>query len=321
MDEFSFIEKYLAPLTFGNPEALSLKDDAAIFSPKSGYDIVITKDAIAEGTHFFKNDDPYKLAKKLLRVNLSDLAAKGAIPYCCFLALILPENTPEEWLEQFAAGLKDDLSGFSCFLAGGDTTAHNGGVVLTLTALGHVTAGKALLRSGARAGDGVFVTGTIGDSYLGLQLIKNQELKTIEESRGSDSYLISRYHVPQPRISVGTKLSGVATSCTDISDGLLADLENICNCSQVGAEIMLDKVPLSISLAEADAIKAITGGDDYELLFTAPENMERNINDISEKTGIKITKIGKITGDNAVTLLNKNGEIIPVFRSGYRHKI
>ena len=169
MNEFSFINQFLTPLTFGNPEAISLTDDAAIIPNKPGYNLIITKDAIAEGTHFFKNDDPYLLAKKLLRVNISDLAAKGAEPYCCFMAMALPKNTSTEWLKKFTEGLKDDLGNFGCFLAGGDTTSHDGGLVLSLTALGYAPNGKAILRKGAKVGDLIFVTGTIGDSYLGLQ--------------------------------------------------------------------------------------------------------------------------------------------------------
>lgn len=326
MDEFSFIEKYLRPLTMGNAAALNLQDDAAIIPPKPGYDAVITKDAIAEGTHFFKGDEPFKLAQKLVRVNISDLAAKGAQPYCLFLALALPQNTSEEWLKDFAAGLKADLEEFGCFLAGGDTTTHSGGLVLSLTAVGHVPSGKALLRSGAKVGDAIFATGTIGDSYLGLQeglRARGQGLR--EEAKIPSS--LSRYHTPLPRLAVGLKLHGIANATIDISDGLVADMEHICECSNVGAEIMLDKIPLSEAANAAEKedkdfrIKAITGGDDYEILFTAPENMEGKITELVAETGVPITRIGKVISGNSVGIIDASGKKIAIKNSGYKHPV
>ena len=322
MDEFSFIEKYLSPLAFGKAEAVSLKDDAAIIPQKPGYDIVITKDAIAEGTHFFKNDSPYNIAKKLLRVNISDLAAKGAIPYCCFLALVLPRNLDEEWLAEFTASLKDDLQEFGCFLAGGDTTSHDGGLVLTLTALGHVPTGKAILRSGAAVGDLIFATGTIGDSHLGLQLILG---KYTDLSIASKEFLINRYNIPQPRTGIGTELLNIASSATDISDGLLADLQNICNCSKLSAALPLKSIPFSKAAKEAIKLhpelqlSALSGGDDYELLFTAPPSMQDKILEISQKSDIHITKIGEIRSGSGIRLLDKAGREITVDKKGYRH--
>jgi len=324
MDEFSFIEKYLSPLTFGKSEALSLKDDAAIIRQKTGYDLIITKDAIAEGTHFFAKDAPYDIAKKLLRVNISDLASKGAQPYCCFLGLILPKNITEKWLKDFTSGLRDDLQEFGCFLAGGDTSVHDGGLVLTLTALGYVPTGKAILRSDAKAGDLVFVTGTIGDSYLGLQLL---QAKYSALSGPSKEFAINRYYIPQPRLSVGKLLGEVATSCADVSDGLLADLGNICKASKVGAEILLENVPLSAAAQETAnldsnfKINAITGGDDYELIFTVSAAMQNEIEAIAEKTGIRITKIGKILEGTGVKLLGINGEEIVTKMDGYKHNL
>lgn len=320
MDEFSFIEKYLAQLTFGNKEALFLKDDAAIFSPQAGYDFVITKDALVEGTHFFKNDDPYLLAKKLLRVNISDLAAKGATPYCCFLALILPKNTSEEWLKGFASGLRDDLSEFGCFLAGGDTTSHEGALALSLTIIGLVPSGKAILRSGAKNGDSVYVTGTIGDSYLGL-------VSASVNSTNASTSTTSRYYLPQPRPNIGKLLSDIASACIDVSDGLLADLSHICECSEVGAEISINKVPFSedvtnsIKTDSEFAIKAITGGDDYELLFTAPAGIEEKIAEISNQASAPITKIGVIKIGSAVVVLDKHGNEIVIDKLGYKHPI
>ena len=322
MDEFSFIEEYLAPLTFGKIEALSLQDDAAILQQKPGYDIVITKDAIVEGTHFFASDSPDDIAKKLLRVNISDLAAKGAKPYCCFLALILPKKLPSKWLQNFTAALKDDLKEFGCFLAGGDTSSNDGGLVLTLTAIGYVPNGKAILRSGAALGELVFVTGTIGDAYLGLEIMQG---KYTALSASAKEFAMNRYHIPQPRITIGQQLCGIATACADISDGLLADLGNICKASKVGAEIKLGLVPISSSGMEAATIdknfkiSAITGGDDYELIFTAPASMQNKIAQIAISNDIKIINIGKIVAGNGVKLSGDNGEEIKIGRAGYRH--
>ena len=323
MNEFSFIKNLLSPLTFGNGEALGLNDDAAIIPNKEGCELVITKDAMAEGTHFFKGDDPYILAKKILRVNISDLAAKGATPYCCFLALTLPNNTDNIWLEKFSEGLKEDLSRFNCFLAGGDTTSHNGRLVISLTTLGHIAAGKAILRSGAKENDLIYTTGTIGDSYLGLNILQGNFSYLPQKAK---DFVISRYHLPQPRIEAAKELANIATSSIDISDGLIADLQHICDCSGIGAEITLDNIPFSDAAEEISEdsnfkLKAITGGDDYELLFTTTPNMEAKIKLISKQTKTKITKIGKITNGNTVTLLDKNKNIIPVINSGYQHKL
>lgn len=321
MDEFSFIEKYLQPLTFGKADALNLKDDAAIIPNKPGYDTVITKDAIAEGTHFFKGDDPAKLARKLVRVNISDLAAKGATPYCCFLALALPKNTTEAWLKAFASGLHDDFKEFGCFLGGGDTVVHDGPLVLTLTAIGHAPHGKAILRNGAAAEEIIFITGTIGDSYLGLQHIKNSG-----NLSGGEKYT-ERYYIPQPRLSVGLQLHNIASACIDVSDGLIADITHICECSKIGAELELGKIPLSPIGKEAAnfdknfLLKAITGGDDYELLFTAPVGNIDKITKISHETGVPITQIGKITAGNKVDVLDESGNFVEVKNSGYKHPL
>lgn len=318
MDEFSFIEKYLSPLTFGKKEALGLKDDAALLPSKPGFDLVITKDALVESTHFFKGDEPYFLAKKLLRVNLSDLAAKGAEGYCCFLALVLPRDVKGDWFAAFASGLKDDMEKFGVFLAGGDTTSHDGPLALSLTAIGLVPSGSAILRKGTKIGDGVFVTGTIGDSYLGLTRIGAGNKHELDAT--------NRYYLPQPRMEVGKLLRGVASACADISDGLLADLGHICECSSSGAKVLLEDIPFSeevrkeINTDSGFAIKAVTGGDDYELVFVAAPEKENDIIEISRKTGTAITKIGVITNGNKVKLL-ADGQEIEVNKFGYKHSI
>ncbi len=321
MQEFSFISKLLSPLTFNNKEALGLKDDAAIIPSKPGYDIVITKDMIAEGTHFFKGDDPKNLAKKLLRVNISDLAAKGATPYCCFLSIALPKNISEKWLKDFSSSLKEDLNLYGLFLSGGDTIAHNGNLVLSLTALGLIKKNKTILRSGAKEGDLIFVTGNIGDSYLGLQILKGD----LQTTKKNCELLVSRYHLPQPRIQIGKKLVNIASSAVDISDGLIADLEHICECSEAAAIINLNDIPLSTMARDITKkhpnllLNIISGGDDYEILFTASQDKFKQIKQLSKSSGIPIIKIGSITKGKNIRLLDDNGKEIEIKNKGYEH--
>lgn len=325
MDEFTFIKKYLAPLTFQNPAALGLMDDAAVLPVKAGFDTIITKDAIAQDTHFFKNDNPANIARKLLRVNLSDLAAKGAEPYCCFLALLMPKDTSEDWLKTFSQGLHSDLQEFNFFLAGGDTVIYDGPVVLTLTAIGYAPTGKVLKRNGAKAGDLIFVSGTIGDSYLGLKQLQSKH-QVIDINVEIDTP-IGRYLLPDPRIKLGIHLRNIANSSADISDGLYADLSHICECSNIGAEIFLEQIPLSDYGRKAlredkDFIKkAITSGDDYELVFTAPANLQEKIAFLARELNLNITEIGKVTQGNEINIIDKNGEKLQLQTKGYTHSL
>jgi thiamine-monophosphate kinase len=319
--EFTLISQYFSPLSKNFPGAFGLTDDAAIISPKAGYDLVITKDAIVENVHFFADDNPYTIALKLLGVNLSDLAAMGAKPYAYLLAIVLPSNIYEEWLAEFTRGFGEGIAKFGGALIGGDTTSHNGPLTLSLTAIGEVPQGKALMRSGAKQDDLIFASGTIGDSYLGLQLLKNN---ITDVPKDAAEYMIERYDIPQPRVALGEQLIGIATACIDISDGLVADLGHICETSKCGAEINFGDVPFSdfaekIIRGRADAINLLTGGDDYELLFTAPALAENSIADIAKQLNLRITKIGKIVAGERVKVLDKNGQEIIVQRGGYQH--
>ena len=314
MNEFSIIKKYLLPLAKNAQGALSLTDDAAILKTPKGYEQIITKDAIVAGVHFFGDEPADKIAQKLLRVNLSDLAAMGATPYSYFLALMLPKTTSENWIKSFAKGLEESQKDFAITLMGGDTTS-SPTLAFSITAIGLVKSGKALKRSGAKIGDDIFVSGTIGDSALGLYAIKNK-LK--------NPYLISRYLIPQPRISLGQELQGIANSCMDISDGLMQDLSHITNASGVGAEINWQDIPLSSAAKKLlprlknpyEIIAA--GGDDYELLFTVPAKFSSKLQKISNKLSLPITKIGKITSNKQVLLLD-NGDKINLSIKGYNH--
>lgn len=319
MQEFDIIKKYFAPLSAGFSGALGLSDDAAVFAPPAGHELVITKDAISEGVHFIGSESADLIAGKALRVNLSDLAAMGATPICYFLALILPKNTPEEWVQKFAQGLRETQNEFGIFLAGGDTISTLGTLSISITAIGSLPAGSALHRNGAKIGDDIYVSGTLGDAALGLKAL-SAEIRVL-----SAEYLVNRYLTPEPRLSLGQNLLGVANTCMDISDGLVQDLGHICTASKVGAVIYTDKIPLSEAAVlffqtpqqvrgnNTDILEAaLSGGDDYELIFTAPP----------EKTHLipkNCTKIGKIINGENVQIIGANGEEITLTKKGFVH--
>lgn len=326
VDEFNIINQYLKKLNFGNPEALDFEDDAALLPAKAGFDLVVTKDAIAESVHFFKSDPPADIAKKLLRVNLSDLAAKGAKPYCCFLMLAIPSSTSESWIKDFTSGLHQDLSKYGCFLAGGDTIMVKDGIVLSMTMLGHVPHNKMIKRSGAKIGDDIYVTGTIGDSLLGLEILKGGRFDlSLEE----ENYFKERYLLPEPRLDFSLKVSDLINAAADVSDGLIADLSNICNASKVAAELKVDLVPVLPGLMRvfgadvANLADVITHGDDYELVFTAASEHNKQIFAIAAVAGTKVTKIGKIVASQGVvapvSVFDQSGTKITFNKTGFRH--
>lgn len=308
MNEFDLIKTYFAPLAYGFPGSLNLTDDAAVIDVPDGMQLVVTKDAIVEGVHFLGSEDAALIARKLLRVNLSDLAAKGATPLCYLLAVMLPASTTEAWIKDFASGLATDQQEFSIALAGGDTTRTNGTLCLTLTALGLVSQGQMLKRRGARAGDGVYVSGTLGDAALGLLCLQG--------ALSRNTALEHRYFLPEPRLALGKQLLGIATSAMDISDGLVQDLGHICAASGVGAVIERGCIPLS-DVARA-AIKhnsaswetILAGGDDYEILFTAPEG---------KVTSLPVTRIGTVVAESSVRVLDESGKDIPIAKRGFTH--
>ena len=314
LNEFEIIKKYLSPLAKNADGALSLIDDAAILKTPKNYDAVITKDAIVAGVHFVGDEPAEKIAQKILRVNLSDLAAMGAIPHAYFLALMLPKTINENWIKSFAKGLAETQKEFGITLMGGDTTS-SPTLAFSVTAIGLVKSGKALKRSGAKIGDDIFVSGTIGDSALGLYVIKNK-LK--------NSHLINRYLIPQPHIELGQELHGIASSCMDISDGLIQDLSHITSASGVGAVVNWQDIPLSQAAKKLlPSIKnkyqtIAAGGDDYELLFTANPKFSVKLQKISEKLSLPITKIGKITSSKQVLLLDNEIEV-NLSVKGYNH--
>ena len=320
--EFEIIARFFAPLAQGEAGALGLTDDAAILAPAAGNEFVVTVDMLTAGVHFLPDDPPDLLARKLLRVNLSDLAAMGATPRAYFLALGLPPSVDVAWFEAFSGGLATDQAAFGIVLAGGDTTATPGPLVLSLTAIGEVPAGTAIRRSTARVGEDVYVTGTIGDAALALGVIDGR----LRDLPAPDAaHLIGRYRLPEPRVAFGPALRGLASAMIDVSDGLLADLGHICETSGIGAEIDFPQVPLSpaaarlVAGAPALAETVATGGDDYELLFTAPDRARGAIAAAAARVGVPVARIGRTIAGGGVRLRDAAGRPIEPARAGWRH--
>ena len=309
MSEFGLIARHFRPLS--GPGGLALLDDAALLQPPPGRELVLTVDAMVEGVHFLPDDPPDLVARKLLRVNLSDLAAKGAMPLGYLLTVSARRGTPESWFAGFAAGLAEDQAQFGIALMGGDTTSTPGPVSLSLTAIGHVAPGGMVRRDGARPGDAVWVTGTIGDGALGLRAIRG-------EVADSDGFLADRYRLPQPRL--GLAAPALVRAGMDVSDGLVQDLGHICTASGVGAIIRADAVPLSPPARQAGQLETyLTGGDDYELLFAVDPAEEAALRSAASATGIKVTRIGEFEPGSVVRVLDANGGEMTFRSRGWSH--
>jgi thiamine-monophosphate kinase len=310
--EFSLIARHFRPL--GGPGALDLRDDAALLTPPPGREMVLTVDAMVGGVHFLPDDPPDLIGRKLLRVNISDIAAKGAVPLAYLMTVSAPKSTPEEWFAGFAAGLAQDQAIYGVTLLGGDTTSTPGPVSLSLTMIGHVAPGTAVHRFGAKAGDGIWVTGTIGDGALGLAAA----LGRIADPSG---FLLDRYRLPQPR--VGLALAGVASAGMDVSDGLVQDLGHICRASELAAEIMADRVPLSDAARAAGPdwlTTCLTGGDDYELLLAVPPDRSEALLVAAARIGVAVTRIGHFhSGPAKVMVRQASGEPLTLIKGGWSH--
>jgi len=325
-DEFELIERYFAPLSSGEPGAFGLTDDAAELTIAAGKRAVVTTDAIVAGVHFPVSEEPGMIASRLVRVNLSDLAAKGATPRAYTLAMALPETTTEDWIAGFAQGLADEQRNFGITLLGGDTTRSRGELMLSLTMIGEVSEGAMILRSGAKTGDDVYVSATIGDAMLGLAITETRISVSDDKVR---EFFITRFRRPEPRVDIGQGLIGLASAAADISDGLVADLNHICRASGVSAEIEIALIPLSAAARAVVTddqplhVSLLTGGDDYELIFTAPANVSGQLEGLAARCGVGLTRIGRITGNsvqpNAVIVRDTNGRSVEVGDGGYRH--
>jgi thiamine-monophosphate kinase len=310
--EFVLIDRYFRPLAVDKGE-FDLKDDAALYRPRPGEDLVVTADMIVAGVHFLPGDPPESIARKALRVNLSDLAAKGADAFGYLVSLALPQDWSEAWVKGFARGLAGDQERYGVTLLGGDTTLAAGGLTVAITALGRVPRGDMVLRSRAKPGDGVFVTGTIGDGALGLRIRQGKLSGKVRGVR----HLLDRYRHPQPRTALAPVLCRYANAAIDVSDGLIGDLDHICDASGVGAEVDAHLVPLSPvarTLLAGDTTLlsfVLNGGDDYEIVATVPRSAIPPFVGEAEAAGVVVTRIGGIVA----------GKGPPVVRDALGHAI
>lgn len=316
LGEFELIERLLRPLAEGFPGALALTDDAALIDVPPGRQLVVAKDALVEGVHFLPDDPPELVAGKLLRVNLSDLAAMGAEPLAYLTVIARPPGLTDAWLEGLAHGLAHDQERFGLHLIGGDTVATPGPLLLSLTILGLVPRGAALLRSGAGPDDLVCVSGTIGDAALGLRILRG--LAAPEELALP---LVERYRTPQPRLELGRALRGLASAAIDVSDGLLADLGHVLDASGVGAVIETARVPMSAAARALPGARAsaLGGGDDYELLFTLPADRAPELDALAARLGLPLAVIGRTRTQPGLEVLDEHGRPLAPARTGWRH--
>ena len=324
--EDRLIATYFRPYAT-HPGAFRLTDDAAVLAPPPGHDLVLTVDAVIGGIHFFPEDAADMVAKKALRVNLSDLAAKGAKPLGFLLTLALPKSVAEPWVELFARGLGTDAELYECPLLGGDTTGTGGPIAISITALGSVPTNTMVRRSGAQAGDAVMVTGTIGDAALGLEL--RDAVTAAKRWRLDNKHqyqLMRRYLLPQPRNALAEAIRLNATAAMDVSDGLVGDLGKLCDVSGVSADIEVARVPLSEAAASvvksepAAMDKVLTGGDDYEIVCTVPPERLAEFRAAAEAARVPVAEIGRITAVKAPPrFLGRDGKPMQFKQTSFSH--
>ncbi|SET54448.1 thiamine-phosphate kinase [Nitrosomonas marina] len=319
LSEFDIIQRY-----FKRPVAdvdLGIGDDAAVVSPTPDMQLVVSADTLVSGRHFFENADPYKLGYKSLAVNLSDMAAMGAKPRWVMLSLTLPENLNEThpvWLSQFASGFLDLARTYQVALIGGDTTG--GALNICVQIMGEVREKRYLRRDGAKPGDDIWVSGYLGDAALALK----HTLGIIRLSQSEMNHCMPALHTPKARVELGQHLVDLAHSAIDISDGLLADLGHILTCSTCAAEIKLDAVPCSRvmkqHMSSSLALECLlTGGDDYELCFTAPKNNNSVIEQISQVLRVPLSVIGEIKQGTGLSVIDAQGKEVIMQKKGYDH--
>jgi thiamine-monophosphate kinase len=323
LDEFELIDTLFAPLARSFAGAFELKDDVAVLSPRTGHELVLKTDSLIESVHFLHDDPAGTVAQKALRRALSDLAAKGAEPHLYLLAIAIPVATERSWLEEFAAALASDQRRFGIALGGGETNRTPGALTITVTALGWTPQHALLRRNGAKPGDDVWVSGTIGDACAGLAILKGEESSADPVAR---NYLVSRCRLPEPRIAFGKALRGIASAAIDVSDGLVADLGHVGEASQVTIEIEAAAIPMSAELcglwgnSEKTLVRAVTAGDDYEIAFTAPPSAAGAVEDMARQTNTRVTRIGRaVQGPGTAALLDSLSRQIPLPRKGYTH--
>lgn len=315
--EFALIARHFRPLA--GDGALDLSDDAALLTPPAGQQLVLAADALVEGVHFLPDDPPGMIARKLLRVNLSDLAAMGAAPLGYLMTTAFTRGTPDTWIADFVAGLAEDQQRFGLQVLGGDTVVTPGPACFSLTIIGTVPPGQALHRRGARIGDEIWVSDSIGDAALGLRVLQG---KLTGDAQG---HLVRRYRLPEPRLALGQALRGVARAAMDVSDGLVQDLGHLCRAAGCGAEITADAVPLSAAASAALAADAalgpliLTGGDDYELLFAAAPEDAESVQAASATAGVPVARLGRFVAGDGVVVRDGSGAAITLPQGGWSH--
>lgn len=320
--EDRLIERFFKPLA-SHPGALALSDDAAFLTPPAGHDLVLTADMVVAGVHFLATDPAETIGRKALRVNLSDLAAKGAEPLGALLTISLPGHATEAWIEKFAQGLGEDCVAYGCSLFGGDTTKTPGPLSISITAIGKVPTGKMVRRAGAQPGDLVVVSGTIGDGALGLQVSRGGGFGGL--SREQNEELIRRYRVPEPRTALAPLLREYANAAMDVSDGLVGDLAKLAANSGVGASVEAAKVPLSnpaydaLEKVPARLRDVLTGGDDYEVLAAVPEARFPAFAEAAGRAGVPLTPIGRFSSGEGIRVIGLQGEELSFAKSAYSH--
>jgi thiamine-monophosphate kinase len=330
MDEESgedrLIATYFRPIAT-HPGAFGLTDDAAAIAPPPGCDLVLKTDGVISGVHFFLDDPADTVARKALRINLSDLAAKGATPLGFLMSIGLPAGLPPDWLESFARGLREDAAYYRCPLLGGDTDRSPGAITVYIAAIGTVPHGTMVRRAGACEGDLVMVSGTIGDAALGLVLRKDPSAaarwKLDDAMR---DHLLARYLVPQPRNAIAEALRRHASAALDVSDGLAGDLGKLCRVSGVGAAVAVERVPLSAAACQVLAVDPqaietiLTGGDDFEVVAAVPGDHVKELWAEAAEAGVALTEIGVVVaGPREARFLAADGGTLAFKRASYSH--
>lgn len=327
--EFELISTYFKSISKQESKSkqdsvvLGIGDDGAVLNIKQGQQLVVTTDTLVAGVHFPLDTSPGDIAHKAIAVNLSDLAAMGAKPEWLSLSLAMP-TADSDWLAAFSQEFRQVCQETEVTLIGGDT-CRSPHLVITVTAQGFVACGQAILRSGAREGDDIYVTGTLGDASAGLALLvaagRNDNDSSLEKSQAP--WLIQRLNRPQARVEVGKELVAIASAAIDISDGLLADLHHVLDASGCGAKIDADSIPLSEALIQCFSREkalefALAGGDDYELCFTAPRDKRKALEDVIKSVDCSVTRIGEVIASPGISIM-RNNQVRPFDFLGYQH--
>jgi thiamine-monophosphate kinase len=317
LDELAIIDRYFRPLA--GEGAFALKDDAARLHVPPGRDLVVTTDLVAEGVHFRPDDPPASIARKALRVNLSDLAAKAATPLAYTLAIAFGRRVDERWIESFAAGLRGDHERYGLTLLGGDTSAAGGPTMISIAAFGLAPRGGMAHRFGGRPGDLLFVTGMIGAAVAGLAILEGERFEGIDDA--ARAQLVARYREPEPPMRLASAIAEHASAAMDVSDGLVGDCDKLAAASECSAIIDAERVPLPLGLAhDVDIVsRLITGGDDYEILAAIPPSKAEAFRAAASAAGVAVAEIGTLTVGKERTEVRLRGRPLTLYRRAYIH--